>query len=105
MDLVCAAYGGSFAVWDIAELKGGAPAWTAPACPAGARRIRFASGAMPYIALVPLRAPAELHIHSAAFPGAAPAVLTLGRAPLRVADFDFVDEVRGFTLILCLNGV
>ncbi|VDB88620.1 unnamed protein product [Peniophora sp. CBMAI 1063] len=94
MDLITAAYGGSFAVWDVRELKGGRPVWVGEGCKGGVRRIRFASGAIPFIALVPLRTPAELHIHSAAFPGAAPAVLTLGRAPLRVADFDFVDEMR-----------
>jgi hypothetical protein len=55
---------------------------------------RFASGQSPHFALAPLHAPAELHIHSAAFPSAAPAVLTLGSRTRTVGDFDFMDDTR-----------
>ena len=57
--------------------------------------IRFSSGTSPHFAISPINSPAELYIHTAAFPGATPAVLTLGLRPLRISDFDFVDADKG----------
>ncbi|KAI0317750.1 hypothetical protein OF83DRAFT_1083385 [Amylostereum chailletii] len=95
-DLIGAAYGSRFVLWDISKLQGGKPALTGPSFPDGARRFRFSSSPSPHFALIPSRSVgAALHIHATAFPHAPPAVLALGGRPLRVGDFDFLTEPGG----------
>ncbi|KAI0049675.1 hypothetical protein FA95DRAFT_1537636 [Auriscalpium vulgare] len=97
-DIVGAAYGGRFSLWDVSKLHGGKPSFTGSTFPEGAHRFRWCPTHPDFFAISTKATPARVHVHSAAYPHAEPTTFTLAARPQRVQDFDFLG-LRGIPRI------
>ncbi|EIM82598.1 uncharacterized protein STEHIDRAFT_103130 [Stereum hirsutum FP-91666 SS1] len=108
-DIVGAAYGSRFTIWDLSKLSGGKPTATGFSFPEGSHRFRWCQTYPEYFA-ISTRSPSKgalLNIYNSSYAGAhstaQPTVFTFGPRPLRVQDFDFL-AMRGIPRIAAAVG-
>ncbi|KAF4603991.1 hypothetical protein EYR38_004413 [Pleurotus pulmonarius] len=92
MDIIGAAYGPKFHIWDLATLQGGKPRVSGTTFPEGTHRFRWCHTYPEYFAVSsqsPLKG-AVIHMHNINYVHAQPTVLSVLPRPHFVRDFDFL---------------
>ncbi|PSR75126.1 hypothetical protein PHLCEN_2v9311 [Hermanssonia centrifuga] len=105
VDIIGAAYGSKFALWDLSKLQGGKPAITGSTFPEGGTKFRWSPTYSEYFA-VTTNCPAKgavIHVYNASYIQAQPTVFNIAPRPLYVRDFDFIAE-RGIPRIVAAVG-
>ncbi|KAL0947229.1 hypothetical protein HGRIS_013346 [Hohenbuehelia grisea] len=92
IDIVGAAYGSKFSIWDISSLQGGKPRMVGNTFADGIQRFRWCPTYPDYFA-ISSQSPAKgalLHVHNINYVHAQPNVLILAPRPHFIRDFDFL---------------
>ncbi|KAI0747773.1 hypothetical protein C8Q80DRAFT_1168378 [Daedaleopsis nitida] len=104
-DIVGAAYGSRFALWDMGNLFGGKPYMTGTSFAEGGHLFRWCPTYPDYFALS-TSSPAKgavVHVHNVTYTHAQPTVFQIAPRPLYVRSFDFV-AARGIPRIVAAVG-
>ncbi|OCH95227.1 hypothetical protein OBBRIDRAFT_720874 [Obba rivulosa] len=122
-DIIGAAYGSRFALWDLLSLHGGKPYVTGTSFPEGGHQFRyvchFLRSPTHRVLLFPMWCPtypeyfaisanapgrgAVIHVHNTGYVHAQPTVFNVGPRPLFVRDFDFL-AARGIPRLVAAVG-
>ncbi|KDQ59396.1 hypothetical protein JAAARDRAFT_32955 [Jaapia argillacea MUCL 33604] len=92
IDIIGAAYGPRFSIWDTAHLYGGKPYATGVSFLEGCDKFRWCHTFPDYFAISAQSSAkgAVIHVHNVAYPQTQPTVFNIAPRPLRVRDFDFL---------------
>ncbi|KIP02652.1 hypothetical protein PHLGIDRAFT_26486 [Phlebiopsis gigantea 11061_1 CR5-6] len=104
-DIIGAAYGARFSLWDLSKLQGGKPNATGPTFPDGGTKFRWCSSYPDYFA-VTTNSPgkgAVVHVHNTGYLQAQPTVFSVAPRPAYVRDFDFL-AAKGIPRIAAAVG-
>ncbi|OBZ75753.1 Nucleoporin Nup37 [Grifola frondosa] len=91
-EIVGAAFGSRFAIWDLTDLRGGKPYVMGTTFPEGGHQFRWCPTLSDYFA-VSCNSPtkgAVIHLHNMSYIHAQPVVFNVGPRPLFVRTFDFM---------------
>ncbi|KAF8511145.1 WD40-repeat-containing domain protein [Hysterangium stoloniferum] len=92
VNLIGAAYGSRWAIWDMRRLQGGKPAATGQAFPHGTHRFRWCPTTPDLFALSshsPLE-DAAIHVHNTSYMQSVPRRIVVRSRPHRIKDFDWL---------------
>ncbi|GBE82570.1 WD40-repeat-containing domain protein [Sparassis latifolia] len=104
-DVVGAAYGSKFAIWDMANLQGGKPSVSGASFTEGGNHFRWCPTYHEYFAIsaAPPTKGAVIHLYNTGYIQAQPTVYNIGSRPLYVRTFDFMAD-RGIPRIVAGVG-
>ncbi|TFK26364.1 hypothetical protein FA15DRAFT_667446 [Coprinopsis marcescibilis] len=105
LDVIGGVFGNKFAIWDLANLRGGKPVVTSQPVIEGGHRFRWCRTYPEHFA-ISIQIPAKgaiIQVHNINFPQAQPTVFTLCSKPQFVRDFDFL-SLRGIPRIAAAVG-
>ncbi|PCH38782.1 hypothetical protein WOLCODRAFT_136435 [Wolfiporia cocos MD-104 SS10] len=91
-DIIGAAYGSGFALWDLSDLRGAKPSVSGTSFPEGNGQFRWSPTSPEYFA-ISSSSPAHgaaINVHHAGYTNASPVQFPLGPRPLYVRSFDFL---------------
>ncbi|EAU88287.2 hypothetical protein CC1G_11765 [Coprinopsis cinerea okayama7 len=105
LDIVGGVFGNRFAIWDLANLRGGKPVVTSQGVIDGGHKFRWCKTYPEHFAVstqIPTKG-AVIQVYNLNFPHAQPTVFTLRPKPQFVRDFDFL-SVKGIPQIAAVIG-
>lgn len=91
-DIIGAAYGSRFALWDLSKLQGGKPNAVGPTFPDGGTKFRWCATFPDYFAVTTNSTAkgAIVHVYNTSYLQAQPTVFNVAPRPLYVRDLDFL---------------
>ncbi|KAF8491930.1 WD40-repeat-containing domain protein [Gautieria morchelliformis] len=106
LNIVGAAYGSRWSIWDMRKLQGGKPVATGQGFMHGTHRFRWCPTSPNLFALSPLSPldDATIHIHNTAYTQSGPRALALRPRPHRIRDFDWIGADGSAASASALSG-
>ncbi|EIW85296.1 hypothetical protein CONPUDRAFT_135091 [Coniophora puteana RWD-64-598 SS2] len=104
-EIVGAAYGSSFSIWDLSNIRGGKPQFSATTFPEGGKHFRWSPQRPDVFAVSgqPSSQGAMIHVYNTAYLQAQPNAVQVAPAPHCIRDFHFMAVNDGLAMVAAVD--